>query len=158
LRIEVWLDQEAATQQERKINTKRVRIASGLLTGFIALTAIGGGIAMLAGADQFPLAWLQGTPFSDYTIPALVLEVVVGGSSLIAAVTVFRGHKSGARAAMVAGLIMVVFIVVEVLILKQLPPGPTPIEVFYFGLGVVIAGLGAYLQGAAKRHRARTAD
>jgi hypothetical protein len=139
------------------MNTKRAPIASGLLTAFIALTAIGGGIAMLAGADQFPLAWLQGTPFSDYTIPALVLAVVVGGSSLIAAVTVFRGHKSGARAAMAAGLIMAGFIVVEVLILKQVPPGPTPIEIFYFSLGVVLAGLGAYLQIAANRRRAQTA-
>jgi hypothetical protein len=40
---------------------------------------------------------------------------------------------------------MVGYIVVEVLILKQVPPGPTWIEGVYFGLGLVIFGLAAYL-------------
>jgi hypothetical protein len=57
-----------------------IRITIGLLTGFIALTAIGGGIALLIGieGERFPLEWLQGTPFTDYTIPALLLALVVG--------------------------------------------------------------------------------
>ncbi len=46
---------------------KTIRILISLLTGFVALTAIGGGIAMLVGAEaeRFPLEWLQGTPFTD---------------------------------------------------------------------------------------------
>ncbi len=32
---------------------------------------------------------MAGTPFSDYTIPGLVLVIVVGGSALLAAATVF---------------------------------------------------------------------
>jgi hypothetical protein len=73
-------------KRSRRLKHKRVRIAIGVLAAFIALTAIGGGIAMLAGADQFPRDWLRDTPFSDYTLPALVLAIVVGGSSLVAAV------------------------------------------------------------------------
>jgi hypothetical protein len=61
-----------------------VRIVVSVLTGFIALTAIGGGGALLVGVEQqrFPLDWLRGTPFKDYTIPAILLAVVVGGSAL----------------------------------------------------------------------------
>ena len=71
----------------------------------IALSAIGGGIALLLGTykdgvlieaggrGQFPLEWLQQTPFSNYTIPALILAIGVGGSSLIAAVLVFTGRE-----------------------------------------------------------------
>jgi hypothetical protein len=44
----------------------------GVLEAFIALSAIGGGIAMLVGADKSPVEWLRNTPFSDYTIPALL--------------------------------------------------------------------------------------
>jgi len=125
---------------------KKLGIAIGILTGFVALTAIGGGIAMLVGADKFPLEWLQGTPFKDYTIPALILAIVVGGSSLLATVMIFMGHKVAMRASMVGGLILVGQIVVEVLILKQVPPGPTVIEVVYFILGLVIFGLAAYVE------------
>src|SRR6266699_6916956 len=99
-----------------------VRIAIGMLEALIALSAIGGGIVLLAGTyqngvlieaggrGQFPLAWLQNTPFSDYTIPALVLAIGVGGSSLLAAVTIFTGHKVGVLASAVAGLVMAGYI------------------------------------------------
>ncbi len=92
---------------------RRVRLAIVVLAAFIALSAIGGGIAMLAGAMQFPLEWLRNTPFSDYTIPALVLAMVVGGSSLLAAVTVFTGREVGVLTSLAAGLIMAGYEVVE---------------------------------------------
>jgi hypothetical protein len=99
---------------------KLVRIAIGVPAAFKALTAIGGGTLMLAGTyqdgvlreaggrGQFPLEWLHNTPFSDYTIPALVLAFGVGGSSLIAAVTVFTSREVGVLASVAAGLIMAV--------------------------------------------------
>jgi hypothetical protein len=133
---------------------KLVRIAIGVLEAFIALSTIGSGIVLLAGTyqngvlievggrDQFPLEWLHNTPFSDYTIPALVLAIVVGGSSLIAAVTVFTGSEVGVLTSVAAGLIMVGWIVVEVVMLKQ---GVSWIESLYFGLGLLISGLATYL-------------
>lgn len=122
-----------------------IRIAIRILAGFIALTAMGGGAAMLAGVDQFPLEWLRDTPFTTYTLPALLLILVVGGSSLLAVVLVFRKQRVSAFAPIAAGLIMMGFIAVEVVILKQTPPGPTVIEVFYFILGALNLLLGGYL-------------
>lgn len=52
------------------------------------------------GRGQFPLEWLDNTPFSDYTIPALILAIGVGGSSLIAMVMVFTGGELGILASM----------------------------------------------------------
>ncbi len=126
---------------------KGLRITIGVITGFIALTAIGGGIALLSGAEgkRFPLEWLQGTPFKDYIIPALLLTFIVGGSSLIACITMFKNLKTGILSSLASGMIMVGFIVVEVLILKQTPPGPTPIEKMYFVLGFVTFLLAGFL-------------
>jgi hypothetical protein len=133
---------------------KLVRIAIGVPEAFIALSAIGGGIVLLAGTykdgvlieaggrGQFPLEWLQNTPFSDYTIPALILAISVGGSSLIAAVLVFTGREEGVLGSLVAGLIMAGFIVGEVVMLKQ---GVSWIEGLYFGLGLLISGLATSL-------------
>ena len=128
-------------------------IIIGLLTGFIALTAIGGGIALLTGAEanRFPIEWLDGTPFKDYTIPALLLAIAVGGSSLVACLAILRGRNVATPASMLAGLIMMGYIVVEVMILKQVPPGPTPIEYLYFGLGLAICLLAAYIWLAEHR-------
>ena len=101
-----------------------VRIAIGVPEALIALSAIGGGIVLLAGTyqngilievggrGQFPLQWLHDTPFSDYTIPALVLAIGVGGSSLLAAATIFRGREIGVLASVAAGLILAGYIVV----------------------------------------------
>ncbi len=131
-----------------------VRIAIGVSEAFIALSASGGGIALLAGTyqdgilieaggrGQFTLEWLRNTPFSDYTIPALILVIGVGGSSLIAAVTICTGREVGVLASIVAGLIMAGYIVVEVVMLRQ---GISWIEGLYFGLGLAISGLATFL-------------
>lgn len=75
----------------KKRQHKLVRIAIGVPEAFNALSAIGYGIARLPGTykdgvlieaggkARFPLEWLQNTPFSDYTVPALLLTIGVGG-------------------------------------------------------------------------------
>lgn len=107
---------------------------------------------MLAGIDRFPLPWLEGTPFKDYTVPALLLAIVVGGSSLIAVVANLKAWSWRIIAGMVAGILLAGYISVEVAILKQDPPGPTAIEFFYFGIGLVIVGANAFLW--KQQHRA----
>lgn len=139
---------------------KLIRRAIGVLAAFNALSALGGGTALLLGTYQngvlieaggqarFPLEWLQHTPFSDYTIPALILMVGVGGSSLCAAVLIFTGRQEGTLASIAAGLMMTGFIAGEVVLLKQ---GISWIESLYGGLGLLISGLAASLWIAEHR-------
>ena len=63
-----------------------IRHALGGLLAFGALNAFAGGYYGLSGAPGVPVEWLEGSPFSDYTVPSLILFIVVGGSLLIAAV------------------------------------------------------------------------
>jgi uncharacterized membrane protein (UPF0136 family) len=130
---------------------KALRIITALVASFVALTAIGGGLAILTGLDRFPPEWLEGTPFGDYTIPALLLSIVVGGSALVAAALLFMRRSAGIAAAMLAGAILMGYIAVEVLILKQTPPGPTPVEIFYFVTGALLIGLGLVLRAGEPR-------
>ena len=55
-------------------------VALLILAGFVALTAIGGGIALAAGleGERFPAEWLEGSPFEDYRVPGLILAGVGG--------------------------------------------------------------------------------
>ena len=42
---------------------------------FLGVTAVAGGVALLTGWIKMPLSSLAGSPFSDYTVPAMLLVV-----------------------------------------------------------------------------------
>ncbi len=125
---------------------KTLRLITGLLTSFTALTAIAGGLALLAGLEDFPLEWLEGTPFPDFTIPGFILICIVGGSSLVAAILVFTKHQFAGVAAIVAGTVMMGEIGVELIILNDASPEPHWIQVFYFLLGLTVFIIGGYIR------------
>ncbi len=128
---------------------KLVRIGLVVLEALVALSAIVGGLWLVAGRSALPLVWLAGTPFSDYTIPGLVLAIVVGGSVLLAAATVFIHREWAALVSMAAGLLMVGYEVVRVAMIGHL-------DWFYeafFVLGLAIFGLATYLWMAEYRRQ-----
>ncbi|WP_458188159.1 hypothetical protein [Haladaptatus sp. NG-WS-4] len=117
-----------------------VRYALVLLGGFVAVTAIGGGIAMATGVDPLPKEWLSGTPFESFLIPGLLLAVLVGGTAAIATYGMITSPAAGALVAVVAGGLLMGWIVVEILLLNQ--PSWTWTEAFYFFVGGVMVVLG----------------
>jgi len=133
------------------MNHKIVRIALVVIETFVGLGAIAGGIALLTGvfAQGIPVAWLQGTPFSDYTVPGLALAILVGGGMLLAAATVFILREWAVLVSAVAGIFMVGFEVVEAASVDSKAGNGLPLmaglQVFYFVLGLAIFGLAAYL-------------
>jgi hypothetical protein len=130
---------------------KVIRIALVVIEAFIGLSAIQGGIALLTGAfDQYvPVAWLAGTPFSDYMIPGLVLVIVVGGSALLAAVTVFIHREWAVLVSVLAGLLMAGYEVVEIVSLDSKVGNALPtvlgVQLLYFVLGLAVFGLAGSL-------------
>jgi protein-S-isoprenylcysteine O-methyltransferase Ste14 len=72
---------------------KFIRFALGSLLTFLALNAFGGGYYGMSGAEGIPIELLDGSPFSTYFLPSLILFVVVGGTSLAAAVAVFAQSR-----------------------------------------------------------------
>jgi len=105
---------------------------------FVALTAIFGGIALAMGVDKFPSAWLVGTPFRSYLIPGLILAVVVGGSAAFATITTLRRAATGALASMLAGAILLGWLVGERVIL---PAAAFPTQFSWLEAVYIAAGL-----------------
>ncbi len=68
-----------------------VRSILTILLAAVAVFDIGEGVLVLAGVYA-PDVNLHGTPFTDVTVPMLLLAIVVGGSTLLAAATVFVRH------------------------------------------------------------------
>jgi hypothetical protein len=81
------------------------------------VNAFGGGYYGLTGAKGVPTKWLEGSPFSDYFVPSLVLLVVVGGAFLVAAIVVIAGWPTARAAALTAGLVVLAWLLAQVAII-----------------------------------------
>ena len=120
------------------MSNKPLRFSLIILDAFLALTAIGGGISLLAGIYSPPVSDLAGSPFSDYTLPGLALFVLVGGSALIAAILTIRRHPYAPLASAAAGIMILIFEIVEVIAIGSPPGVARNLQVFYFSLGALI--------------------
>jgi hypothetical protein len=115
---------------------------------FLGVTAVGGGVALLAGWISVPLSSLAGSPFSDYTVPAVLLTVVIGGSALLAARLVHLGTGAGLPASAIAGGAIIVFEIVEWSVI-----GFAWLQAAYLAIGVLIVSLAVWIRMAQVRGR-----
>jgi hypothetical protein len=120
----------------------------GIRSGVIAIdlveavSAIVGAVGLVVGFMNIPVSVLDGTPFADFTVPALLLGFVVGGSALAAAaITAFTPARYGALASAAAGCITVGWIVIEVALVGL----GSPLQVIYLLVGLLMIGLAALL-------------
>jgi hypothetical protein len=117
------------------------KIAYGVLVVLnvlLALTAFAGGIGLLTGLNAPPVEQLQGSVFKDFTVPGLALFVIVGGSALLASLLLIRRNRFAILAAVTVGIIIMFFEFVEVMAIGSPPGIAQTLQIFYYGLGVVI--------------------
>jgi hypothetical protein len=129
---------------------KRLRVAVIVADLFEAASGIVGCVGLLMGFMNVPVSVLEGTPFADFTVPALILGFVVGGSALVAcAVTVYGLRPVDAVASAAAGCITVGWLTVEIAMIGL----GSWAQVFWFGVGVAMIGLSALLWRAETSRR-----
>ncbi len=121
-----------------KIITKTLRIILIILVLLLAITAIPGGITLLANFYAPPVDQLQGSIFKDFTIPGLALTLMVGGSALASAIFILKKSKWGVLFAAVAGVIIMFFEFVEVLIIGSPAGASRVMQIGFFGLGTLL--------------------
>ena len=107
---------------------------------FAGVSALVGGASLLArpdgGALHLPRTLLAHSPFHSFLVPGLLLFFVVGLSQLWSVALHVRRHPFAPLASLVAGGALVVWMVVEMLLLRTIEP----LQVGYLLLGAVIAG------------------
>ena len=111
------------------------------LTIFLALSALAGGVGLLTGLNAPPVEQLGDSIFKDFTIPGLSLGILVGGGSIVAAVLLIRKNRFAVMAAMAAGIFIMFFEFVEVLVIGAPAGVARNLQIFYFGLGTAIAAV-----------------
>lgn len=94
-----------------------MRRASKVLLGlllFNGMSATAGGLALMTNWIPEQASWVRDTDFPSNYFPGVILMAVVGGSSLIAAVALVKRSEGRQLASIVAGTIMVFWIIGEI--------------------------------------------
>ncbi len=126
---------------------------------FGALSALVGAILALAlNGAGVPLTYLANSPFSSFTVPGLLLGVVIGGTQAAAAAALLTRSRSGLLLSAVAGFGMLIWIFAELAIIQQY----SWLQAVYFVHGgtellLVIALLGIAPAIAAPMHSSNEA-
>ena len=109
-----------------------------ILNLFLVLTALPGGFCLLTGIAAPPVDELKGFIFRDYTIPALALMIIIGGSALLAAIMLIRKNRFALLLSVSVGLILMFFEFVEVLEIGSPAGAGLVMQLIYFVLGVAM--------------------
>lgn len=141
-----------------------VRTARVLLLGaqaFIAVTALAGGLALIIGSVDPawgsvlvpPQEYLEGSPFSSYLVPGMLLMLLVAGVHAVAFVTTLSESRWGMPLSAAGGFACLIWIFVQMIYIPF-----SFLQALYFALGLVELGLTMALLGifghVAHPHRA----
>jgi hypothetical protein len=105
------------------------------LDAFAGVTEIVGGAALLTGVMRPPLSLLDGSPFSDFTVPGLALTALGAGTTL-AAILLPARRPLGLLGSLAAGLLLAVYELCEIFTF-----GLNPLTAFYLAYGVAMSVL-----------------
>lgn len=83
-----------------------------------------------------PANWLHGSPFDNYFIPGLVLLLALGVSPLAVTYGLWRRRHWSWLGALLVGLMLIIWIAVEILVIGY-QPSP-PLQLIYGLLGLII--------------------
>jgi hypothetical protein len=134
-----------------------VRIARLVLLSaqaFVAVTALAGGLALVVGSVNPawgsmlmpPQEYLEGSPFSSYLIPGMLLILLVAGVHAVAFVTTLSESRWGMPLSAAGGFACLIWIFVQMIYIPF-----SFLQALYFGLGLVELGVTMVLLGILSR-------
>ena len=122
-----------------------LRVALLVVAGFSLISAIAGMVGLTVGNGMgLPLEWIEGSVFSSYVWPGVILGVVVGGSQALCLLAQVRRFALAWALHAAAGLIMMIWIFVEIAIMLVW----SPLHGIFFAAGLVQTVLAVLALGA----------
>ncbi len=134
-----------------KTKTKRIiAIVSLFFLGFWALLGSGALLADPTGVLlQIPLKYLKETSFEDYLIPAIVLFLTVGISSILIATTVIRKIKNYPFFLMVQGTVLIFWLTAQLFL--NIDFYAHYLHIPFYLIGILLLALGLIIKDEQNR-------
>jgi len=85
----------------------------------VGAAAIFGGISLVRDGFGMPLSWLHQTPFTSWALPGIALLIGVAVPQLMALCLIVSGHRWALAGGYLAGLGLVLWIAVQMLVLQR---------------------------------------
>jgi hypothetical protein len=123
------------------------RVALVLLELLVGLNAVWGGIMLMTDSWKLGHDWLDNTSFDSWFLPGLALLLVIGGSQLAAATTLLARRPHAREVSIVAGQVLIGWIIVQLAWLQVFHPVMQPAML---AAGFLIASLAWRLPSSAK--------
>lgn len=95
------------------------RLALAAVESAVLVTTVPGSWWLFSGTSTLPESWLTGTPFTTWSLPALLLLLAVGVPAGVAAALELLDHGAAPTASLVHGLALVLFIAVQLVLLER---------------------------------------
>lgn len=116
------------------------RITLAVLQAAVALTAAGGGIALIIGSVTAtssspvtpPVDFLAGSPFAGYLVPGVLLLAVIGGLHALAFLLTVRRSAWSALSAAIAAFGLLIWIFVQMVWIPF-----SPLQAAYEGAAII---------------------
>lgn len=114
---------------------------------FMAVTATLSGLLMISNPSgeilHLPLRLLEGTPFTNFRVPGILLTGIVGGVNLLAVFYNIKRHANRYNWAMAGGFVIVGWICIQMILLKSIHW----LHLIYLGTGILIILIAYQLKG-----------
>jgi hypothetical protein len=107
----------------------------------MGLSAVAGGAGLVRDGSGLDTAWIDHTLLRSWTIPGILLAVIVGGGMLAAAAVSVRSPRLAAPAALAMGIVLLGWLAVETLMIGWHGGAQLPLDLLCGGLGAGLVAL-----------------
>ena len=108
--------------------------AIAILEFIVGMSAVVGGFNLISNDGLgLPKNWLSNSPFDSYFWPGVILAVVVGGTYILASLSMWKNNKYHLELSSIAGFGLLIWIFTELYIL----PMSHWLQILYFGIGTL---------------------
>ena len=107
----------------------------------LGIAAVLGGIGLVRNGSGLEAAWIEHTLLPSWTVPGILLVVLIGGGLLGAAAATLRAHALAAPAALVMGLVLVMWLTIETLMIGWHGGPQLTLDILCGGLAAALVGL-----------------
>ncbi|MBI4941078.1 MAG: hypothetical protein HY830_10050 [Actinobacteria bacterium] len=97
----------------------RASRALSLVLALVAAAAVYGGVGLVTDRIGMTAQWLDGTPFTSWTLPGVALLAGVALPQAVAAGMAVAAHRWAAAAGILAGIGLVLWIAVQLVVLGR---------------------------------------